>query len=49
MTQQRFRGVLTAAIAVVLVAGLWFGWHATHHAESSCTWRGQRIHGTLCP
>lgn len=51
MTQETFRTALVFAISVVLVAGLYLGWHFTHQPEAnpSCMWRGQRIHGSMCP
>lgn len=50
MTQQSFRGVVSAAIAIVLVAGLYLGWHFTHRPNPACQYQGQTIHGfERCP
>lgn len=46
MTWDSFR---MFAISIVLVAGLYLAWHFTHPPNHSCEWRGQQIHGSLCP
>lgn len=50
MTQQSFRGALTGALVIVLAAGLYLGWHFTHHPNPSCRYQGQTLHGfARCP
>lgn len=50
MDQQTFRGVLSAALVIVLAAGLYLGWHFTHRPASGCRYQGTTLHGfDRCP